>query len=129
MDNGIYHVINRGNGRQTVFHKDRDSESFLKLLQEAKERNPVKLYGYCLMPNHFHMAVRPEKGEDLSKWMQWLLTSHVRRYHRHYERGNSMKKSSLSPFFYPALGMILNYHSRMSFIRNQLLASYFLIAL
>ncbi len=85
MDNGIYHVINRGNGRQTVFHKDRDYESFLKLLQEAKERNAVKLYGYCLMPNHFHMAVRPEKGEELSKWMQWLLTSHVRRYHRHYE--------------------------------------------
>ncbi len=28
MDNGIYHVINRGNGRQTVFHKDRDYESF-----------------------------------------------------------------------------------------------------
>jgi putative transposase len=37
------------------------------------------------MPNHFHKAVKPEKGEDLSRWMQWLMTSHVRRYHRHYE--------------------------------------------
>ncbi|MEW6110434.1 MAG: transposase [Nitrospirota bacterium] len=36
------------------------------------------------MPNHFHIAVMPEKGEDLSRWMQWLMTSHVRRYHRHY---------------------------------------------
>jgi putative transposase len=26
----------------------------------------------------------PEKGEELSRWMQWLMTSHVRRYHRHY---------------------------------------------
>ena len=56
----------------------------MELLQEAKERYKVRLYGYCLMPNHFHMTVRPEKGEELSKWMQWLMTSHVRRYHRHY---------------------------------------------
>jgi putative transposase len=26
----------------------------------------------------------PEKGEELSKFMQWLMTSHVRRYHRHH---------------------------------------------
>jgi len=83
-DDIVYHVINRGNGRQEVFHKEKDYEAFVKLMKEAKERYPVKLYGYCLMPNHFHMAVRPEKGEELSRWMQWLMTSHVRRYHRHY---------------------------------------------
>lgn len=83
-DNIVYHVINRGNGRQEVFHKGKDYEAFIKLMIEAKARYSVKLYGYCLMPNHFHMAVRPEKGEELSRWMQWLMTSHVRRYHRHY---------------------------------------------
>jgi putative transposase len=83
-DNIIYHVINRGNGRQEVFHKDKDYEAFMDLIAEAKEGYTVKLYGYCLMPNHFHMVVKPEKGEELSKWMQWLMTSHVRRYHRHY---------------------------------------------
>jgi len=83
-DNIVYHVINRGNGRQEVFHKDKDYEAFIKLIAEAKERYTIKLYGYCLMPNHFHMVVKPEKGEELSKWMQWLMTSHVRRYHRHY---------------------------------------------
>ncbi len=84
-DDVVYHVINRGNGRQGVFHKDKDYEAFLKLMKAAKERHAVNVYGYCLMPNHFHMAVRPEKGEELSRWMQWLMTSHVRRYHRHYE--------------------------------------------
>lgn len=83
-DNIVYHVINRGNGRQEIFHKDKDYEAFVQLLQEAKERYEVRLYGYCLMPNHFHMVVKPERGEELSKWMQWLMTSHVRRYHRHY---------------------------------------------
>lgn len=83
-DNMIYHIINRGNGKQEVFHKDKDYEAFIKLLQEAKKRFPVKLYGYCLMPNHFHLIVRPELGRNLSRLMQWVMTSHVRRYHRHY---------------------------------------------
>ena len=29
------------------------------------------------------VALAPRDG-DLSRWMQWLMTSHVRRYHRHY---------------------------------------------
>lgn len=80
----IYHVINRGNARQEVFHKDEDFHAFAELLREAKEKHPVKLLGYCLMSNHFHLLLCPEKAEDLSRFMQWLMTSHVRRYHRHY---------------------------------------------
>jgi putative transposase len=83
-DKVIYHVLNRGNGRQEVFHKNEDYEAFIKLMKQAKERYPVKIFAYCLMPNHFHMVLMPDKGEDLSKWMQWLMTSHVRRYHGHY---------------------------------------------
>ncbi|MBI4686037.1 MAG: transposase [Nitrospirae bacterium] len=83
-DNIVYHVINRGNGKQKVFHTEKDYGAFMELVKEAKERHSVKLYGYCLMPNHFHMAVEPDKGENLSRWMQWLMTSHVRRYHRYY---------------------------------------------
>src|SRR5206468_11945695 len=37
-----YHVINRGNGRTTVFHKPQDYEAFLSLPAEAKERHRVK---------------------------------------------------------------------------------------
>ena len=36
------------------------------------------------MPNHFHLVAWPREDGDLSRWMQWLLTAHVRRYHRHY---------------------------------------------
>ena len=36
------------------------------------------------MPNHFHLILWPHGDGDLSRWMQWLMTSHVRRYHRHY---------------------------------------------
>lgn len=79
-----YHVLNRGNARRTVFHKDGDYAAFIKLLREAGERTPIRLLAYCLMPNHFHLVVWPIKDGDLSVYMQWLLTAHVRRYHRHY---------------------------------------------
>lgn len=79
-----YHVINRGNGRVTVFHKPQDYEAFLSLLGEAKKRHRLKLFGFCLMPNHFHLVVEPAHETALSQFMQWLLTSHVRRYHKHY---------------------------------------------
>src|SRR5438132_11087818 len=80
-----YHVLNRGNGRADVFHKGDDFAAFLKLMAEANERLPVRILGYVLMPNHFHLVLWPRSDGDLSRWMQWLLTSHVRRYHRHYQ--------------------------------------------
>jgi len=83
-DNYIYHIINRGNGRQEVFHKERDYEAFIDIMKEAKKKHQIKLFSYCLMPNHFHMILMPEHGNELSRSMQWLMTSHVRRYHRHY---------------------------------------------
>ncbi len=76
-----YHVINRGNGRATVFHSDGDYRAFLALLGEAAERVGMPVLGYCLMPNHFHLVLWPKSDGDLSTFMQWLLTAHVRRYH------------------------------------------------
>ncbi|NPV93448.1 MAG: transposase [Firmicutes bacterium] len=83
-DGLTYHVLNRGNGRQQVFHKEHDYRAFIELMGEAKDRYPVKIFAYCLMPNHFHLVLQPTHGDDLSKWMQWLMTSHIRRYHGHY---------------------------------------------
>jgi putative transposase len=84
VDSSVYHVINRGNGGQVVFRKDKDYEAFIGVMEEAKARYSVKIFAYCLMPNHFHMVLMPAKAEHLSKMMQWIMTSHVRRYHRHY---------------------------------------------
>jgi putative transposase len=80
----VYHVINRGNGRATIFHKSQDYQAFLSMLAQAKARHPVKLFAFSLMPNHFHFVIEAAHPHSLSQFMQWLLTSHVRRYHRHY---------------------------------------------
>ena len=80
----VYHVINRGNGRATIFHKAQDYQAFLSILVLAKARYPVKIYAFSLMPNHFHFVIESSHHQSLRQFMQWLLTSHVRRYHKHY---------------------------------------------
>ncbi|MBI3621633.1 MAG: transposase [Nitrospirae bacterium] len=79
-----YHVINRGNGGAAIFHNAGDYQVFLRLLCAAKTRFAVKVFGFCLMPNHFHLVLQPETAMILSAFMQWWLTSHVRRFHRHH---------------------------------------------
>jgi len=85
-DRLIYHVINRGNNRQHVFHQPADFQAFLTALAELKERKPFELYGYCLLDNHFHLLLRPT-GATISRIMQSLLVSHTQRYHRHHGSG------------------------------------------
>ena len=79
-----YHVLSRGNARQQVFHKPGDFAAFVRLFDAAQEIVPMRVLAYCLMPNHFHLVLWPRGGGDLSRWMQWLLTTHVRRYHQHH---------------------------------------------
>jgi len=83
------HVLNRGNGRATVFHDDADYAAFVDLLGRACARTPMRVRGLCLMANHFHLVVWPRGDGDLARWMQWLMTSHVRRHHaRHATSGH-----------------------------------------
>jgi putative transposase len=79
-----YHIINRGNSQRDVFLKDSDYEAFLKAMSHACIEVPMRVLAYCLMPNHFHLAVWPRGDGDLSTWMHWLQNTHVRRYHQHY---------------------------------------------
>lgn len=77
-----YHILNRGNAGLTVFHDQSDYEAFVELMSGASARVPMRVTAYCLMPDHFHLVLWPTGDEDVSRWMQWLMTSHVRRYHR-----------------------------------------------
>jgi len=69
-----YHVMNRGNRRQTVFAARRDCELFLERLGQFSRGFDVRILCYCCMPNHFHLYLRTEQA-NLSRFMQSLLTS------------------------------------------------------
>jgi putative transposase len=82
----VYHVLNRGNGRQEIFRKPGDFLAFVDLMIEAKEHAELDVFGYCLMSNHWHMVVRPRRDHDLAGYFSWLTNTHVKRYRAHYRR-------------------------------------------
>jgi putative transposase len=77
----IYHVINRANARVQIFDNQDDYQLFENVLLEAKERTDMCIYGYCVMPNHWHLILSPINDGDLSKFMGWLTMTHTQRWH------------------------------------------------
>jgi len=74
----VYHVINRSNGRVTLFHNKADYQHFEELLQEGVELIGMRILAYCVMPNHFHLILYPHNDGDMSEFMRWVTTTHVR---------------------------------------------------
>ena len=93
-----YHVLNRGNARAKVFHKDQDFQAFLDMIAEASLRQPMRILAYCLMPNHFHLVLWPRHDGDISRWVHWLLTTHVRRYQKHYHSSGHVWQGRFKSF-------------------------------
>jgi len=93
-----YHVINRGNGKAEVFHKTEDYYRFMEMMQQSCVRLPLRVVGWCLMPNHFHLVLWPHGDGDLSRWMHWLMTCHVRRYHEHYQSSGHVWQGRFKAF-------------------------------
>lgn len=76
-----YHVINRSSGRARIFDSAGDYRYFIHAIQRTQEHLQLEIHAVCLMPNHFHFVVRPQADRDLGKWMQRLMTTHVRWHH------------------------------------------------
>lgn len=68
-----------------MFHKAGDYRAFLDVLAAARAKFHVHIFGFCLMPNHFHVVLRPLADNALSGFMQWWQTNHARLYHRHHQ--------------------------------------------
>ena len=103
----FYHVYNRGNSKQKIFHDQEDYFRFISLLYACNSQNNFRIYAlnkeespydfergillvnigaYCLMPNHFHILITQTDGGDISKFMQKLTTAYVMYYNKKYKR-------------------------------------------
>jgi putative transposase len=56
----IYHVYNRVGRGEAPFKLDDEAERFWALLHEVKTRDGLSVYAWCVMPNHYHLAVRTD---------------------------------------------------------------------
>ncbi len=77
----VYHVINRANGRLTIFNTQEEYQLFEQLLLETKELIDMRILAYTIMPNHWHLVLHPKKDGDLTAFMQRVSNSHTRKVH------------------------------------------------
>jgi len=68
-----------------LFDTGNDYFRFLELVGRAQRRTPVQLMAYCLMPNHFHLVIKPVVDGQLSAFMHWLSTKHTQGWQATHE--------------------------------------------
>jgi len=76
-----YHVLNRANGRLRIFKKEQDFAAFENILSEGIERFNMRLCGYCIMGNHWHLLLWPVGDGEMPDFMQWITATHAKRWH------------------------------------------------
>ncbi len=77
----VYHVLNRGNARCQIFDSAGDYAAFESVLCEGRRDRDIELLAYCLMPNHWHLVLRPLTDRSLSNYMAWITMTHAQRWH------------------------------------------------
>ena len=82
----VFHVLNRGVGRQTLFRKPADYSAFEDCVKETLDKVPMRICAYCVMPNHWHLVLWPEHDGDLALFMQRLTVTHVTRWQKNRRR-------------------------------------------
>lgn len=117
LPGNIYHIYNRGNNKEKVFHDEQDYRAFLFRLGLVlgftiedlnKEnllalpysririndigRNNFKIHSFCLMPNHFHLLVEQVGDTSISKLISKTCTSYSMYLNKKYNKvGNTFQ--------------------------------------
>ena len=87
-ESGVYHVLNRGNYRFDLFRSEKAKAAFLACLAEACAKTGWEVHAWCLMSNHYHLAVSTPQG-NLVEGMRWLQGTFAVRFNRfREERGH-----------------------------------------
>lgn len=100
IENGYYHVYNRGVEKRNIFLDKQDYAVFLNYLKKYLDPilgsdplwkrkslyQEVELLAFCLMPNHFHLLIKPLTLTGLTKLMRAVCTNYVMYFNAKYER-------------------------------------------
>jgi len=82
---GWYHVLNRGIEKRVIFRDASGYEHFCGLIASLPQRFGVRVHGYVLMPNHYHLQVETPRA-NLSRAIQWLNVGYSIWFNRKYNR-------------------------------------------
>ena len=100
VENGYYHIYNRGVEKRDIFLDKQDYIVFLNYLKKYLDPilgsdplwrhkslfNEVDLLAFCLMPNHFHLLAKQKTINGITKLMRAVCTNYVMYFNSKYER-------------------------------------------
>ena len=77
----IYHVMHRGDRRESIFRDEEDRKLFLLTLGQCCGKTDWQVHAWCLMPNHFHLVVETPRANLVAR-MKWFLGTYTARFNR-----------------------------------------------
>ena len=115
---GWYHVVNRGINRRAIFRAEGNYEHFLELLAKAAARFAVRVHGYVLMGNHYHLQLETPRA-NLSKAMQWLNAAYSIWYNRKYGRVGPLFQGRFKAILHDRRthGLVINRYMHLNPVR------------
>jgi putative transposase len=83
--NIVCHITQRAAGKEPLFLEDDDYLQMLVLFKRVAKNLSLRVYAFCLMPNHVHLLLSPKK-DNLHEAMRELFSRYASRFNRKYER-------------------------------------------
>ena len=85
FEGAFYHVMARGNARQSIFGDDIDRHAFLENLVRVARRFDWRVWAWCLMDNHYHLLVETRQA-TLSRGMREVNGVYTQAFNRRHAR-------------------------------------------
>ena len=83
--NLLYHVLNRANARNKIFHDAADYDYLVAIILKYSKAKNMSIYHYCIMPNHYHLLLEIKEPELLSSAMAGINKSYSIYYHKRFK--------------------------------------------
>ncbi|MBT3705081.1 transposase [Candidatus Peregrinibacteria bacterium] len=95
--NQHYHITNRGIKKKKIFYNKDDYMWFINRINHFKTKYKIDIICYCLMPNHFHLIIRPNKTHGIIKFLSYLQASHSRHFNSKWNRKGQLFEGRYYP--------------------------------
>lgn len=90
MPNYPHHVTQRGTNKAEIFTDDEDRKMFLQWLKHWTNKTNTKILAYCLMDNHFHLLLLPEKEDGLGKTLHGATFRYAQYFNQKHNRSGRL---------------------------------------
>ncbi len=87
VDGAFYHVYARASRGEHIFADEEEAARFVDVLHEVKRRDGLTIFAWCVMANHYHLALRTS-AVPLWRSMRLIQWRFAREYNqRRQQRG------------------------------------------